>query len=54
METLEHVAKLVGLTLALAALVSLVGGWVLTFLEPYDKTVLPKDDRTIDLTGRRW
>lgn len=52
METVEHIVK-VGLGMfALTLVITIVGGWVLSLLEPWDKTELPEGDRPIDLIGR--
>lgn len=54
METFVHVVKLVATVFLLSLVFSLIGGWLLALLEPNDKTVLRDDERTVDLTGRRW
>lgn len=55
METVLHLAKLVGLVFLLTVLVSIVGGWVLSLLEPgpWDKTEIRDDERPVDFIGRR-
>jgi hypothetical protein len=53
METLMHVARLVGAVLVLSLVLCTVGGWVLTLTDHWDKDELQEGEKPLDLTGWR-
>lgn len=55
METVVHILKVAVTMTLLSALIVLVGGWLLSLIEPgpWDKAELRDDERPIDYIGRR-
>jgi type III secretory pathway component EscS len=53
METIEHVAKLVAVVFVVSLVACIVGGWVLTLTDHWDKEELQDGEKPLDLTGWR-